>query len=255
MNAREKNQVSANPRQAKLRKLAQAEDNYEYLKTLPAAELKKQLTKKNQEYIANLKRALINESAGKIDKETAEQMIDPLLAQIVSTQDKGETAKKIFGLSPSQLALKMLTPDKETTAIGKWQYFTVASLAFLAIFALLAGVYELTEHGNLQQAKQIGWLTIAVLAPLMGYLATRYKELAKAKIKQSHLLLWSIMSLIMVGVVIWILQLAVVQTVNIYLPAPVYLIIAIAAILLLIFTMRRYKIDHVFFEDRKAKNN
>lgn len=255
MTAREKNQLSINPKQSKLRKLAQAEDNYEYLKTLPTAELIKQLTKKNQEYVTNLRRILINEGKGEIDNEQAELIIEPLLAKIIAAQSKGETAKQLFGLPPTQLAPKLLSPDEDANPTGKWQYFTITSLAFLAMFSLLAGIYELTENGNLSQAKQIGWLTIAVLAPLMGYLATRYQELTKAKIKQSHLFLWSVMNLVMAGVIIWLLQSPAMQIVNIYLPASVYLVIAIVAVALLILLMRRFKIDHIFFADRKVKNS
>lgn len=251
MDARAKNQLSANPRQARLRKRAEETNKYEQIKRLPADQLTGKLTKKSQNYLAGLKQALMSE--GGIDHTEAEGLTAPLLAKIVIAQEEGQTARQLFGLAPTDLARQLLQPKAEKKAESKWPYFSVVCLAFLAMFSILAGVYESIARGQLDPSRQIGWLTVLALALFMGWVVVRYKDLVKAGIKRGHLQLWSIMSLIMAGAIIWLLRLPVLETVNPALPAPVCFLIAAGAIAILVFLMRHFKINHIFFEERRKQ--
>ena len=243
MDARAKNQLSANPRQDRLRRRAEETNKYEQLKRLPADQLTGKLTKKNQNYLASLKQAL--KSEGGLDQTEAEDLTAPLLAKIIIAQEEGQTARRLFGLAPTDLARQLLHPKAEKKAESKWPYFSVVCLAFLAMFSILAGVYE--------SIRQIGWLTVLALALFMGWVVALYKDLVKAGIKRSHLQLWSSMSLIMTGALIWLLRLPVIRNVNPALPAPVCFIIAAGAIVILVFLMRHFKISHIFFEERRKQ--
>lgn len=251
MDARAKNQLSANPRQDRLRRRAEETNKYEQLKRLPADQLTGELTKKNQNYLASLKQAL--KSEGGLDQTKAEDLTTPLLAKIIIAQEEGQTARRLFGLAPTDLARQLLQPKAEKKAESKWPYFSVVCLAFLAMFSILAGVYESIARGQLDPSRQIGWLTVLALALFMGWVVARYKDLVKAGIKRSHLQLWSIMSLIMTGALIWLLRLPVIRNVNPALPAPVCFIIAAGAIVILVFLMRHFKISHIFFEERRKQ--
>ncbi|MGM9904889.1 DUF1129 family protein [Lactobacillus sp.] len=251
MNARTKNLLSANSRQDSLRKRAEKTNKYEQLKRLPAKQLTEKLTKKNQKYLTSLKQALITE--GKLGQTEAEDLTAPLLAKIVIAQEEGQTARRLFDLAPTDLARQLLQPKEENKAESKWPYFFVVCLAFLAMFSILAGVYESIAKGKLDPNRQIGWLTILVLALFMGWVVVRYKDLVKAGIKHSHLQLWSIMSLVMAGAIIWLLRLPVLKTVNPALPAPLCFIVAASAIVTLVLLMRHFKINHIFFEERRKQ--
>ena len=101
--------------------------------------------------------------------------------------------------------------------------------------------------------KWLAALVFPALALFMGWVVALYKDLVKAGIKRSHLQLWSIMSLIMTGALIWLLRLPVIRNVNPALPAPVCFIIAAGAIVILVFLMRHFKISHIFFEERRKQ--
>lgn len=251
MDARAKNQLSANPRQDRLRRRAKETNKYEQLKRLPASQLTSKLAKKNQNYLASLKQAL--KSEGGLDQTEAEDLTAPLLTKIVIAQEKGQTARRLFGLTPTDLARQLLQPNAEEKAESKWPYFSVVCLAFLAMFSILAGVYESIARGQLDPSRQIGWLTVLALALFMGWIVVRYKDLVKAGIKHGHLQLWSIMSLIMAGAIIWLLRLPVLETVNPALPAPVCFLIAAASIAGLTALMRHFKISHIFFDERRKQ--
>lgn len=250
MNARDKNVKSSNKQQERLHRAGIEENNFEHLQQLSPDQLQSKLTKKNLAYFTTLQKAL--EQQGLIQAD-AKRQSEKLLAEIVAAQDQGETAKGLYQMSPTEKAEDLLKPVKEVVKPQKWQYFTVASLAFLAIFSLLAGVYELTESGNLHQAKQIGWLTVLTLALIMGYIVARYKELVAAKIQRSHLTLWSVVCLLVVLAWIWFIQSANWSKINIFLPAADYLIVTVIAVALLIPLMRKFKISHIFFGDRASQ--
>ncbi|MCT3502572.1 DUF1129 family protein [Lactobacillus delbrueckii] len=195
---------------------------------------------------------LLNLTAAKLFGE-AEDLTAPLLAKIIIAQEEGQTARRLFGLAPTDLARQLLHPKAEKKAESKWPYFSVVCLAFLAMFSILAGVYESIARGQLDPRRQIGWLTVLALALFMGWVVALYKDLVKAGIKRSHLQLWSIMSLIMTGALICLLRLPVIRNVNPALPAPVCFTIAAGAIVILVFLMRHFKISHIFFEERRKK--
>ncbi|MGN1407068.1 DUF1129 family protein [Lactobacillus sp.] len=247
MNAREKNKKISSKRQQKLHRAGEEENNFEHLQRLSSAQLISKLTKKNLAYFNTLQKALEDKGLNDAD---AQSKSEKLLAEIVSAQDQGETAKGLYHMSPTEKAEDLLKPVKKVVKPQKWQYFTVASLAFLGIFSLLAGVYELTESGNLNQAKQIGWLTILTLSLIMGYIVARYKELVAAKIQRSHLTLWSIVCLLVVLAWIWFIQSANWAKINVYLPAAIYLVVTVISVALLIPLMRKFQISHIFFGDR-----
>lgn len=128
-------------------------------------ELENQLTKRNEQYIFDLKKSL---AAANLSEELQAIALNDILPALVEGQKTGKTARQLFGTigERTELILTAPAPDKENTKYEMWLDNSLLIFVFLA--ALMAGVMPLlTKSANVSQ--QQGLLSIIVGAISGGY--------------------------------------------------------------------------------------
>lgn len=128
------------------------------------SELEKQLTKRNQQYVFDLKKHL---TAGKVDSDVLLQTLHDILPQMVAGQKVGKPARQLFGTVTefSEKILHKPKPEPKPTFAKMWLDNSLLMFAFLC---LVSAVLALLSSKNNQTA-QYGILTILFGAVSGGY--------------------------------------------------------------------------------------
>ncbi len=133
-------------------------------------ELEKQLTKRNEQYIFDLKKSLEAANLSEEDKTVALHEILPVL---VTEQKGGRTARQLYG-TVSECTETILNKPKEAKASSPVLMWLDNTLLIFGVFSLMMGVMGLFVKNN----KQVYGILSLVLMAMMGgwvfYLMYKY---------------------------------------------------------------------------------
>lgn len=128
-------------------------------------ELETQLTKRNEQYIFDLKKSL---NAANLSEELQAVALSSILPELVEGQKTGKTARQLFGTvgERTELILAAPAPSKEGTMYEMWLDNSLLIFVFLTV--LMAGVMPLLTK-NAAASQQQGIISILVGAITGGY--------------------------------------------------------------------------------------
>lgn len=125
-------------------------------------ELEKQLTKRNQQYMFDLNKALDAANFSEADKTTAFHEMLPVL---VKEQKGGRTARQLYGTVSERTEAILSEPPKEENAQPLWMWLD-NSLLILGVFSLMLGAVALFSPKN---GQVYGILTLLVMSMVGGW--------------------------------------------------------------------------------------
>ncbi|MDT2757933.1 DUF1129 domain-containing protein [Enterococcus asini] len=167
-------------------------------------ELETQLTKRNQQYIFDLKKAL--HAANLSEKELTVALHD-ILPTLVEEQKTGKTARQLFGTVSERTEAILAEPaaaPQETKPVLMW---LDNSLFILGVFGLMVGVMGLLASGKAQMYGVFSLLVGSALGGLVFYLFYKffyqYEQPGADKSKRPKL--WKAMLLMVPIFFIWML--------------------------------------------------
>ncbi|KRN89553.1 DUF1129 family protein [Ligilactobacillus ceti] len=229
---REKNKQAA-VKQKELRSVAKKESAMERVSHLDG------LTKRNEEYMYNLMKALdgIN-----YDPEKKAAIVQEMVTELKEKQKQGITANKLYGTVKERIEMIQNGPkiEKEKQSQSFW---VVALDNFLMMMILFSVMYGILGFFDLGQAASGGIVTLVLVAVVTGLsLAYFYKVSAKRKKD------WVRIVITMIEIVAaWLLTFGLISyipdSINIVLNHYVYLVLGIA-----LFGVRYYLKDRLGFK-------
>ncbi len=128
-------------------------------------ELETQLTKRNEQYIFDLKKSL---TAANLSEELQAIALDKILPELVAGQKSGSTARQLFG-TVSERTEAILTapiPKKEASKLLMWLDNV---LMLFALLTIVAGIVPLLFKGAKSASEQQGILTLIIASLSGGY--------------------------------------------------------------------------------------
>ena len=203
------------------------------VKQMQPAELRKQLSNKNSDYVFRLQKEL--EAQGKMSHEDAQKKVDELLNDLIIAQRHGQPANTYYSMSPKLKAADMLKPKKRKASdIPFWQYATDNALFYVALFFGLFGLIGLFQKNN-KYNSEMGALTLLIVGAALGVFMTKYNEWVlpnggkNRKIPWSKLIWGFILMMALLFICFGVLSLRALQIINPVLPGIYNLIIAAVA--------------------------
>lgn len=193
--------------------------------------LRAQLTNKNEQYIYQLEKTLVanNVSAEQVEKELA-----AMLPILVENQKAGLTARQLFGTVTERVQVILAGPQRDPNAKSpSWQIAMDGGLMLGGLFALMSGIIILL---NPAQAIAMGWLTLLLnflIGGLVLMVVSKFTpDFDKPKGQRGYL---KYLLVTTVAMLIWLFvimgsQAILPASVNRALPAVVYLVIGVCAL-------------------------
>ena len=219
-------------KQQKLKEKVINQNKDDEVKQMTPAELRKQLSNKNSDYVFRLQKEL--EAQGKMSSEDAQKRIDALLSDLVVAQRHGQPASTYYNMSPKLKAADMLKPKKRKASdIPFWQYATDNAMFYTALFFGLFGLVGLFQK-NEKYNPQTGVLTLLVIGVTLGVFMTKYNDWVvpstgkTKKIPWSKFIWSSILLMVVLFLFLYIVSIPAFRIINPALPAIYNLIIAAA---------------------------
>lgn len=225
MNPEDKNKEVSEQQQKHLEKVSEQEKQIQEINNATPEELKAKLSKRNEEYVFKLQKAL-TEAGLPVDE--VNKKIDELLPEMVIAQRKGQPATQIFG-TPQVKAQELIDPNQKKSDVKFWQKAMDNALLYLAIFGGMFGIVGLFSKTQ----QPIGIVTIVSVGILFGVMMTYYNDLIVRK-KEDRPAWWK-MILGGIGIIafifVWITvtELPALRLINPVFPAWAILIIAAVA--------------------------
>lgn len=126
-------------------------------------ELEQKLTKKNEQYIFDLKKAL---RAANLSEESQTVALHDILLQLVEGQKSGKTARQLFGIVSERTEAILNEPEElpESPAILMWLDNTLLLMGIMMI------ILSVTSMFSSAKSQQLGLVTFIVTAMAGGYL-------------------------------------------------------------------------------------
>ena len=127
-------------------------------------ELETQLTKRNEQYVHDLKKTL---TVANLSEEMQTIELSTILPELVEGQKSGKTARQLFGTvsERADLILNKPAPVKESNVFQMWLDNTLLLFIFLTLIAGVIPMLSKVENPSQQQ----GLLTILIAAATGGY--------------------------------------------------------------------------------------
>lgn len=127
-------------------------------------ELETQLTKRNEQYVHDLKKIL---TVANLSEEMQTIELSTILPELVEGQKSGKTARQLFGTvsERADLILNKPAPVKESNVFQMWLDNTLLLFIFLTLIAGVIPMLSKVENPSQQQ----GLLTILIAAATGGY--------------------------------------------------------------------------------------
>ncbi|BDR59958.1 DUF1129 family protein [Lactobacillus xylocopicola] len=259
--AEQKNEQEAkvdNNKQEKLKEKVASHNQEEEIRQMTPADLRKQLSNKNADYIFRLQKEL--EEQGQLSVEEATGRVDALLPDLLIAQRRGQPASTYYNMSPKLKAADLLMPKKKTAAdIPFWQYAVDSALLYVAIFVGIFGVIGLFQP-NAKENPQMGITTLVIVGAVMGVFMTKYNEWVLPAGSKNKKIPWSKLLLGMGGMILIllacfsILSLPALRVINPILPGTVNVVIAAVAYGIRWYFRRHYEIvGSVFTPSSRSK--
>lgn len=125
-------------------------------------ELEKKLTKRNQQYIFDLRKSL---SAANFSEEVQTLALHEMLPELVEGQKSGKTARQLFGTVSERIEVILNKPEgqPETTPFLMWVDNT------LLLFGMITIMFSLTSMWSKGNEQSLGLLTLILGAMSGGY--------------------------------------------------------------------------------------
>ncbi|WP_071130384.1 DUF1129 domain-containing protein [Enterococcus timonensis] len=160
------------------------------------------LTKRNEQYIFDFKKAL--KAANFTEEETIVALHD-MLPELVAGQKSGVTARQQFG-TVTERVTAILAKPRAADETAPWKLWLDNTMLFLAMLTVLNGVMNLFAQGQ----QITSGITSIVLTSMMGGIIFYYMykwiyKFQRPGADQSQKpKLWKSMSILAVGMVAWI---------------------------------------------------
>ncbi|GEL12791.1 membrane-bound protein conserved in bacteria [Lapidilactobacillus concavus DSM 17758] len=214
-------------------KIAEQEQNQAEIATMSAAELRTELSHKNNDYIFKLHKLLVEGGYADADANTK---IDALLPEIIQNQRIGKPATQLYG-SASFKYDQMIHAKAKPKKVKYWMRSLDMSFLYLVILSVLFGVMGLIPGKKNTTSQSSGIVTLIIMAIAFGFLLTWFTDTMEAsrnrKKEEKHRFNWGTIgkvSLATIGVLLLISLTALVNpAINPVLPAWGYLILAAAS--------------------------
>ena len=165
-------------------------------------ELEQQLTKRNQQYIFDLKKSL---EAANLSEEEKSIALHEMLPVLVKEQKGGKTARQLFG-TVSERTEAIINKPVEQKESGPFLMWLDNTLLILGIFGLMLGVMGIFTRG---QAQPYGLLTLFLMAMLAGWVfylmykyMYQYERPGADKSKRPKM--WKIILILVAAFMLWI---------------------------------------------------
>lgn len=207
-------------------------------------ELEKQLTKRNQQYIFDLKKSL---EAANLSEEEKAIALHEILPVLVKEQKGGRTARQLFGTVSERTEAILNKPEevKETSPVMMWLDNT---LLILGIFGIMMGVMGLFARDSAQVYGIITFISMAMVGGWVFYVMYKYMyqyERPGAD-KSQRPKMWKIMLILIGSFFLWIATIAVTSilpsSINIVFDPIVLAVIGAVAIGLRYYLKKKYNI-------------
>ncbi len=207
-------------------------------------ELEKQLTKRNQQYIFDLKKSL---EAANLSEEEKAIALHEILPILVKEQKGGRTARQLFGTVSERTEAILNKPEevKETKPVMMWLDNT---LLILGIFGIMMGIMGLFARDSAQVYGIITFISMAMVGGWVFYIMYKYMyqyERPGAD-KSQRPKMWKIMLILMGSFFLWIATIAVTSllptSINIVLDPIILAVIGAVAIGLRYYLKKKYNI-------------
>lgn len=126
-------------------------------------EFEQKLTKRNEQYIFDLKKSLI---AANLSEEAQTMALHEILPSLVEGQKAGKTARQLFGTVSERTEAILSKPEEkpESPALLMWLDNTLLLLGVMMI------ILSVTTTFSKAQSQQLGLVTFIVTAMAGGYL-------------------------------------------------------------------------------------
>lgn len=224
---RERNKKAAEKQKRHSEKQEKQQEVVEKINSADSAELRKQLSNKNEEYVFKLNKYLTDDD---FTEAEAKEVIDNMLPEIIANQIKGTPANQLYG-PVSKKAGDIAHPVKPKKKTPFWALSVDTSLLFFALFGVLYGIVGLTSKDKSSQ-NQTGIITLILLAAMWGVLLTWF-NLQMKKPKAERPSLWLTIGYMAAGLIVMFIFLGLMQfvptTINPPLNGVIYLILAVVA--------------------------
>ncbi|UQS82172.1 DUF1129 domain-containing protein [Bombilactobacillus folatiphilus] len=230
MDPREKNEQKQAQSQEKTIKRQQQLATEEQIRNADATALWQKLSRKNEDYLFKLHKALQNN--GKTTSQ-AQEIIDNLLPEVLENQVKGITARQLYGKVADKLdaTLHRKVPSQTAANTPMWQMAVDNSLLFIAVFAVMYGIMSLFIK-NPSRDNQSGILSILIIAIIWGVLFGWLNKRMMTK-KEEREPFWKTILVIIVGLLFmmlaWLFTVLLPPVLNPILPAWAEILIAVVA--------------------------
>ena len=204
-----------------------------------------ELTKRNEQYMIGLDRALTQAS---YDEESKHTLYNKMMTELVANQKSGTTARQLYG-TVSECAENVLQRQEATVSSERspdWLIALDGGLLLGAIFALISGTSLLTAGENTQPGMGIISLILNFIAGGLSMLiVSKYQPDVNApKGKKGY---FKYIGVLILSMVFWMLAMTatmvlVPPAINISLPATAYLIIGALSFALRVYLKKKFNI-------------
>ena len=204
-----------------------------------------ELTKRNEQYMIGLDRALTQAS---YDEENKHTLYNRMMTELVANQKSGTTARQLFG-TVSECAENVLQRHEETVVSERSSDWLVAldgGLLLGSIFALISGMSLLTAGENTQPGMGIVSLILNFIAGGLSMLVVSkfQPDVNAPKGKKGYM---KYIGVLVLSMVFWMLAMTatmvlVPPAINMSLPAVAYLVIGALGFALKTYLKKKYTI-------------
>ncbi len=204
-----------------------------------------ELTKRNEQYMIGLDRAL---TQANYDEESKHTLYNKMMKELVINQKSGTTARQLYG-TVSECAENVLQRQEATVSSERssdWLIALDGGLLLGAIFALISGTSLLTAGENTQPGMGIISLILNFIAGGLSMLiVSKYQPDVNApKGKKGY---FKYIGVLILSMVFWMLAMTatmvlVPSAINISLPATAYLIIGALSFALRVYLKKKFNI-------------
>ena len=209
--------------------MEQENTNEQMLKQEENEALFKQLTKRNDQYMMNLDKALI---AANISEKKRETIYNDMLKTLIKGQKSGQTARQLYGTVTERTNALLEGPKEEETGRSEdWKIMLDGGLLMGAMFALITGVSGFIGKG---QGSEMGLITMILNFIVGGFVILLISKNVpdKNKTKKGSTLRYILIST--AGMLGWMFLMTasmafIPSSVNILLPASVNIAIGVVA--------------------------
>ena len=171
-------------------------------------ELETQLTKRNEQYIFDLKKSL---AAANLSEEEQAIVLHEMLPVLVKEQKGGRTARQLFGTVSERTEAILSKPEAKETSSKPALMWLDNTLLILGIFGLIMGVMGLFVKNGTQVYGIVTLLLMAMVGGWVFYLMYKYMyqyERPGAD-KSKRPKMWKSILIMIVAFFIWVGSIAV----------------------------------------------